>query len=310
MDKRVSGHLAMLLATVMWGAMSPIAKGVLEQDVLDGIALSIVRIGGGAALFMLFSLLPKRITGDCKVEKRDYSALFLASIIMISLNQGLFIIGIQYTSPVDTSVMCTLTPVFTLLLAAIFIGNPLTPLKVLGVVLGLTGALLMAFSNEENEIATNPMLGNILCILAQICAAVYYVFFLKIINKYPPFTIMKWMFLFSALTYIPCMLPFGSSIEWSGLDSSALLSLGYIVVFPTFLAYLLIPFSQKVLKPTVISSYAYLQPVVSALLSFAMGLALFGWNRIFATALIFLGVYLVSFSMSHQPSPKLTKSCR
>ena len=294
----------MLLATIMWGAMAPIAKGVLEQDVLDGIALSMVRIGGGAFLFLLFSLLPKGITGDCKVDKKDYFTLFLASIIMISLNQGLFIIGIQYTSPVDTSVMCTLTPVFTLLLAAIFIGNPLTPLKVLGVVLGLTGALLMAFSNAENEIATNPMLGNILCILAQICAAVYYVFFLKIINKYPPFTIMKWMFLFSALTYIPCMLPFAGAMDWINMNRSALLSLGYIIVFPTFLAYLLIPFSQKILKPTVISSYAYLQPVVSAFLSFIMGLALFGWNRIFATALIFIGVYLVSFSMSKQDSRK------
>ena len=278
--------------------MSPIAKGVLEQDVVDGIGLSIIRIGGGACLFLLFSLLPARITGDCKVDRKDYLRLFLASIIMISLNQGLFIIGIQYTSPVDTSVMCTLTPVFTLLLAAIFIGNPLTPLKVLGVVLGLTGALLMAFSNEENEIATNPMLGNFLCILAQICAAVYYVFFLKIINKYPPFTIMKWMFLFSAITYIPLMLFFADSIKYTNFDNISILSLGYIIVFPTFLAYLLIPFSQKILKPTVISSYAYLQPVVSAFLSFAMGLALFGWNRIFATILIFVGVYLVSFSMS------------
>ena len=164
--------MAMLLATVMWGAMAPIAKGVLEEDILDGIALSIVRIGGGAILFLLFSLLPKRLTGDCKVDRKDFLTLFLASMIMISANQGLFIIGIEYTSPVDTSVMCTLTPVFTLLLAAIFIGNPMTPLKVTGVVLGLTGALLMAFSNEENEIATNPMLGNTLCILAQICAAV------------------------------------------------------------------------------------------------------------------------------------------
>lgn len=108
------------------------------------------------------------------------------------------------------------------------------------------------------------------------------------------------MFLFSALTYIPCMMPFIDAINVSELSSMALLSLAYIIIFPTFLAYLLIPFSQKILKPTVISSYAYLQPVVSAVISSAMGLALFGWNRIFATALIFAGVYMVSFSMSRQ----------
>ena len=300
-SKVYSGHLSMLLATVMWGAMSPIAKGVLEEGLLDGLALSVVRIGGGTLLFLLFSLLPKSLTGDCRVLPKDYIHLFIASVIMISANQGLFIIGIEYTSPVDTSVMCTLTPVFTLLLAAIFIGQPLTTLKIAGIVLGLTGALIMAFSNQSEEIATNPMLGNTLCMLAQICAAIYYVFFLKLINKYPPFTIMKWMFLFSSLTYIPCVMPFISVQGWEGLSRMSLFSLAYIIVFPTFLAYLIIPFAQRLLKPTVVSSYAYLQPVVSALLSSVMGLALFGWNRIIATILIFTGVYLVSFSMHKVP---------
>lgn len=290
----------MLLATIMWGAMAPIAKGVLEDGVLDGLGLSVVRIGGGTLLFLLFSLLPKSITGDCKVERKDYLGLFLASVIMISANQGLFIIGIGYTSPVDTSVMCTLTPVFTLILASMFIGQPLTILKVTGIVLGLTGALIMAFSNKSEEIATNPFLGNTLCMLAQICASVYYVFFLKLINKYPPFTIMKWMFLFSSLTYIPCILLFAPPVAWGAISFSSILSILYIIIFPTFLAYLIIPFSQRFLKPTVVSSYAYLQPVVSALLSFFMGLAIFGWNRIIATAFIFTGVYLVSFSMSRK----------
>ena len=294
------GHIAMLMATVMWGALSPIAKSVLSTGIIDGLALSIIRIGGGAAIFFLVSLLPKTITGDGRVDTKDLLKLFLASVIMISANQGLYIIGIQYTSPVDTAVMCTLTPVFTLLLAAIFIGQPLSVLKVSGVVLGLTGALIMAFSDAGNEIAPNPLLGNSMCIVAQVCAAVYYVFFLKIINKYPPFTIMKWMFLFSAFTYIPCMIPFVGPVQWQELDSSAWWAIAYIIIFPTFLAYLIIPFSQKLLKPTVISSYAYLQPVVAAGLAALMGLALFDGNRILATALIFLGVFLVSYSTTRQ----------
>lgn len=291
------GHLSMLLATIMWGAMAPIAKGVLEEGVLDGLSLSVVRIGGGTLLFLLFALLPKNITGDTKVERKDYLTLFLASVIMISANQGMFIIGIGYTSPVDTSVMCTLTPVFTLILSALFIGQPLTFLKVTGIILGLTGALIMAFSNKSDVIAINPLLGNTLCMLAQICASIYYVFFLKVIHKYPPFTIMKWMFLFSSLSYVPCILLFTPPIDWMSLSSSSILSILYIIIFPTFLAYLIIPFSQRRLKPTVVSTYAYLQPVVSAILSFIMGLAIFGWNRIIATAFIFLGVYLVSFSV-------------
>lgn len=292
------GHLAMLCATILWGAMSPIAKGLLESEAVNGLSLSALRIGGGAVLFLLASLLPRSLTDDQPVDRKDLKTLFLASIIMIAANQGLFIIGIQYTAPIDTSVMCTLTPVFTLILAAMFIGQKLTPLKIFGVLLGLSGALLIAFSDSSSGIASNPVLGDTLCILAQVCAAIYYVFFLKIINKYPPFTIMKWMFMFSALTYVPCMLPSIMEISWAGFDYSAVFSLAYIILFPTFIAYLIIPFAQRILKPTVISMYAYLQPVVSALLSTMMGLAIFGWTRIFGTLMIFVGVFLVS-SIGH-----------
>ena len=296
--KYLSGHLAMLCATILWGAMSPIAKGVLETGVIDGLALSAIRIGGGAFLFFLASLLPKSLTNDQPVDRQDLFTLFLASVIMISANQGLFIIGIQYTAPIDTTVMCTLTPVFTLLLAALFIGQKLTPLKIFGVLIGLIGALVIAFSETNSGIASNPLLGDTLCVLAQICAAVYYVFFLKIINKYSPFTIMKWMFMFSALTYVPCMIPFLKDITWSAIDSASILSLAYIIIFPTFTAYLIIPFSQRILKPTVLSMYAYLQPVVSAVLAAVMGLAIFGWSRIIGTLMIFTGVFLVS-SIGH-----------
>lgn len=295
-----AGHLAMLGATIFWGAMAPIAKGVLEAGVIGGVALSAVRIAGGAILFLLASLLPRSLTGDVAVERRDLRWLFLASLLMISCNQGMFIIGIQYTTPVDTSVMCTLTPVFTLVLAAIFISQPMTLMKVGGVVLGLGGALIMAFSGGDAAIATNPLLGDTLCMLAQVCAAVYYVFFLKIINKYPPFTVMKWMFVFSLITYVPCVSPWLLDVEWSAVNATMCWELAYIIVFPTFVAYLLIPFSQRLLKPTVISMYAYFQPVVAATLASVMGLALFGADRALATVLIFAGVFLVSFNASRQ----------
>ena len=300
-----SGHFAMLCATIFWGALSPIAKGILKEGLIDGLALSVLRIGGGALLFLLASLLPSALTGDKPVERKDLLTLLIASVIMISLNQGLFIIAIDYTTPIDTSVMCTMTPVFTLLLAAVFIGQKLTPLKIAGVFLGLAGALFIAFSETDTAIASNPLLGNTLCLLAQLCAAVYYVFFLKIINKYPPFTIMKWMFLFAALTYVPCMLPFIGNISWNDISATSIYSLAYVIIFPTFIAYLLIPFSQRILKPTVISMYAYLQPVVSAVISSVMGLAIFGWSRILGTVMIFTGVFLVSSAVrkaSHQNS--------
>lgn len=298
------GHLAMLFATILWGAMSPIAKGVLEQGVISGLALSAIRISGGAMLFCIASCLPRRITGDIKLQSKDIGKIFLASLLMISANQGMFIIGIGYTTPIDTSVMCTLTPVFTLILAAIFIGQKLTLLKISGVVIGLGGALIMAFTGSSSAVAVNPLLGDMLCLGAQICAAVYYVFFLDIIKRYPPFTLMKWMFIFSFLTYVPCMTPWLLQTQWVSFSASTLWSLTYIILFPTFIAYLIIPFSQRLLKPTVISMYAYFQPVVAALIASIMGLAMFGTERILATVLIFAGVFMVSYNAQREHHPR------
>ncbi|MDE6503748.1 MAG: DMT family transporter, partial [Muribaculaceae bacterium] len=137
------GHMAMFFANILWGAMSPVAKSVMQEGVITGVTLSALRIFGGTLLFLIAAILPSRVTGDVPLDRRDILKVFLASVIMISANQGLYILGISYTTPVDTAVMSTTTPVFTLVLAAIFIGMPMTPLKVFGVVLGIAGALIL-----------------------------------------------------------------------------------------------------------------------------------------------------------------------
>ncbi|MDE6165041.1 MAG: DMT family transporter [Muribaculaceae bacterium] len=292
------GHMAMFFANILWGAMSPVAKSVMQEGVITGVTLSALRIFGGTLLFLIAAILPSRVTGDVPLDRRDILKVFLASVIMISANQGLYILGISYTTPVDTAVMSTTTPVFTLVLAAIFIGMPMTPLKVFGVVLGIAGALILSFYGSVSAIASNPLLGDVLCLGAQMCAAIYYVFFLGVIGKYPPFTLMKWMFLFSSLTWVPCTVPWLTDTDWSAISSASWWSIAYIAVFPTFIAYMLIPFSQKRLKPTVVSMYAYLQPVSAAVLASVMGLAAFGWIKGMASMLIFAGVACVTLATS------------
>lgn len=292
------GHLAMLGANMVWGAMSPICKGVLESGAMTGIALSAVRIVGGTLLFLVVGLfLPASVRGEERVAGRDLLKMLVASVLMISANQALYIIGIGYTTPIDSSVMSTLTPVFTMLFAAIFISMPLSWMKVGGVALGLGGALMMVLiGGGRGAVATNPALGDSLCLMAQMCAALYYVFFSGFIKRYTPFTMMKWMFIFSSLTYVPCTLPWLLETEWSAISTGSWLSIAYIVIFATFISYLLIPFSQRLLKPTVVSMYTYFQPTTAALLAAAMGLAQFGAVKIVATAMIFAGVWFVTRS--------------
>ena len=292
------GHVAMLFANMVWGIMSPVSKTVLMSGLISPIALSAMRIAGGALLFWLCSLLlPRSVVKREKVAPRDMLKIFMASLLIITANQALYIIGIGFTSPIDSSVMSTITPIFTMIFAAIFISMPITWLKASGVALGLGGALMLVLSDPGGDThASNQLLGDSLCLIAQVCAALYYVLFSGIITRYSAFTLMKWMFLFSAITYVPCAMPWIVEVQFSAISLDLWLSIAYIIVFATFLGYLLIPISQRVLKPTVVSMYNYFQPLTAALLTAILGIGEFGPMKIVATGLIFAGVWFVTQS--------------
>lgn len=293
-DRRLSAHIAMLAANLGWGVMSPVSKAVLMTGEISPLALSGIRITGGALLFFIFSwILPPSMQTRQHIERCDWWKLIVCSTLIISANQGLFILGIGLTNPVDSSVMSSLTPVFTMLLAAIFLGNKITWLKATGVAVGLGGVILLVTSSAVSEIAVNPLAGNLLCLGAQICAAIYYVSFGGIIEKYSPYTLMKWLFYISAITYVPICMPQMIVVDYTTLPEAVWLEIAYIITVATFIGYLLIPFSQRRLTPTVVSMYSYLQPVFAAIVAVTLGVGDFGWTKALSTLLIFLGITLV-----------------
>jgi len=292
---KLQGHIALLFANIMWGIMSPITKSVLLSGEISPLALSAIRIGGGALLFALISAtIFRRSAPREKIKRGDLPKIALASLLMISANQGLFILGIGYTNPIDSAVMSSLTPMLTMILAAAVLHYPITKWKFTGVVIGLAGVIILVTDNSSGALATNPLLGDALCFGAQLCAAIYYVMFSGLIKRYSPFTLMKMMFYISAVVYVPLCSGELLNVPFGNLPSEIWIELGYIIIFATCIAYLTIPFAQKRLKPTVVSIYNYLQPVCAAIVAVAIGVGSFGLTKIGATALIFAGVYFVS----------------
>lgn len=292
-----TAHLALLLANIGWGVIAPVSKMVLLSGAITSLALSGIRIAGGALLFLLFTwILPKSFETRQRIDRKDIWKLIVCSILIISANQGLYIIGVGLTDPVDSAVMCSLTPVLTMLLAAIFLHFRMTWLKVGGVLMGLAGVLILVAGSAESEIAVNPVLGNLFCLGAQLCAAIYYVGFEGIIQKYSPYTLMKWMFFISVLTYVPFCLPDLVKVDYLELPWDIWAGLAFIITIPTFFGYLMIPLAQRSLKPTVVSAYSYLQPVFAAMVAVMMSVGDFGWSKVVATLLIFVGIYFVNKS--------------
>lgn len=295
-QKRIA-HLAILLANVGWGILAPVSKAVLLSGAISSLALSGIRIAGGALLFFLFSwILPKSFETRQPIERGDILKIIICSILIISANQGLYIIGVGLTNPVDACIMCSLTPVLTMILAAIFLKFPMTWLKTAGVIMGLVGVYVLVSDSSKSAIAINPLLGNLLCLGAQLCAAIYYVGFTGIIDKYSPYTLMKWFFIISVFTYVPFCVPDILKADFSAFTSEVWMGIIFIILIPTFFGYLMIPLAQRSLKPTVVSAYCYLQPVVASIVAIMMSVGDFGWSKVIAFVLIIVGITFVNRS--------------
>ena len=295
---KLKGHSSMLGANVMWGLMSPVAKFVMVGGAVTPLVVTDLRITGAMVLFWIASFFQK----PERVAPKDLLKLLGASLLAIVFNQGCFIFGVGLTSPVDASIITTSMPLLAMVLAAIYLKEPITGKKVLGIAVGATGALLLILGSHqvsEAKAAGNHYIwGDLLVLLAQFSYALYFVLFKNFVNKYSLITIMKWMFTYAFI----CALPFSYNdllhTEWKSLQNTEIGALVFIVVGSTFISYVLIVIGQKNLRPTVAGMYNYVQPLVASIVAVCWGVDTFNFVKIISVALIFGGVYLVTNSRS------------
>ena len=295
---KLKGHSSMLGANVMWGLMSPVAKFVMVGGAVTPLVVTDLRITGAMVLFWIASFFQK----PERVAPKDLLKLLGASLLAIVFNQGFFIFGVGLTSPVDASIITTSMPLLAMVLAAIYLKEPITGKKVLGIAVGATGALLLILGSHqvsEAKAAGNHYIwGDLLVLLAQFSYALYFVLFKNFVNKYSLITIMKWMFTYAFI----CALPFSYNdllhTEWKSLQNTEIGALVFIVVGSTFISYVLIVIGQKNLRPTVAGMYNYVQPLVASIVAVCWGMDTFNFVKIISVALIFGGVYLVTNSRS------------
>lgn len=249
---------------------------------------------GAALLFWIASFFTKRE----RVERSDMLHIFFASMLGIILNLGMFLYGVQLTSPVNASIISTISPILTMSLAALFLREPITKKKSGGVIIGGLGAILLITNSAHASGISGNIIGDVLCILAQTCYSCYLVFYKGLTTKYSPMTLMKWMFTFSALSSLPFTYSEFANFNFGNIPDLAIYGICFIVIGPTFISYLLLPIGQKNLRPTIISSYNYIQPVVSTIVAISWGLDNFNLLKIASILLIFIGVFMVSRSKS------------
>lgn len=292
MKQTYVGHLAIFAVNLIFGINTPITKSILNSTLhIDALALTYLRFIGATIVFWIVSLIFK----IPKANKKDILLLLFASMFSVVLNQTSFVYGLSMTSPVDASIVVSMTPIVTMIFSAIFVKEPITFKKVLGVLVGCSGALILILSST-NSSANSNWIGNLICFVSCLSYGLYLTAFKPLIQRNHPITLMKWMFLFGTIITTPFTISHVSVIEFSQINTEIILKLSYVILGATFLTYLLIPIGQTRIRPTTLSMYNYLQPIVTTVLAVIMGLGTFGIKQGLATILVFLGVYIVTQS--------------
>ena len=292
MDK-LSGHLAVAGAYTIFGLNIVFCKDIANSDLVSPQVLFTLRALGAAVLFWALSLFaPKE-----KIAKGDAWRIALASCVGLFIPQMTFLMAITMATSIDTAVMSTLGPIFTMLFAFFFLKEPLTVKKAGGVALSFAGVLYLIFhSVHQGGAAVSTPAGILLLLLNSLSFSLYLGVFRPLISRYSVVTFMKWTFLVSLLLSLPFSAHDLLETDFAAIPAQVGREIAFLIFFATFVAYFLIPYGQKRIRPTLVSMYTYLQPVIAAVLSIWSGIDTLTWQKCLAAVLIVGGVVLVSRS--------------
>lgn len=291
--EKLRGHFSIAAAYLIFGLNLVFSKDIANSQTVSPYVLFSLRAIGASALFWLLSFFMPRE----KVEKADIWKIAAASLLGLFVPQMTFLMAITMTSAIDTAIIGTLGPIFTMFFAFLFLGEPITGKKAGGVALSFAGVLLLIFNSIHGGGAsvTSPW-GVVLLLVNSLSFSLYLGIFRPLISKYSVVTFMKWSFLFSLLLSLPVSAGGLLTTDFAAIPPNVRWEIGYLVFFATFVAYFLIPYGQKFIRPTLVSMYSYLQPIIAAIISIWTGLDSLSWQKVLASLLVVGGVVLVSKS--------------
>lgn len=285
--------MALLAANVFFGLNMVVSKDLMN-GVVSPMGLNALRFLAGASAFWVISIFLK----PEKVAKKDLLILLVGAVFGLMMNQTLFVEGLSRTSSVNASVISTTLPMVTMFISALILKEPISFLKMLGVLVGGTGAVYLIMSSSQGAGHEGNLTGDLLSFGSTIAFSLFLVLTKPITQKYSAVTVMKWLFLFAGTVVVPFSLGDIKDVDFSGMAANDGLSLGYTLIFATIVPYLILPIGQKRLRPTTQSMYNYVLPIVTFIAAVVAGTNAMTVPKGFATALVFVGVYIVTRSKS------------
>ena len=290
MNQRTFALIAVSIATLIYGVTYTIAKDVMP-NYIKPYGFILLRVSSATLIFWTVGLFTKQQ----KIEKSDYKKILIASFFGITINMLAFFKGLSLTSPISASVMMVTSPIMVLIFSSILIRKPIGKQRILGVFIGLVGALfLITLGNSSTETSTNSAFGNFLVFLNAASYGLYLVLAKDLVKKYNPIVFIKWLYLFGLIFVIPFGYAELTAVVWQEIPTNIYWNISFVLLFTTCITYLFNLYGLSKLKPTTVSVFIYLQPVIATIYALIVGSDSLNLVKLCATLLIFLGVYLVT----------------
>lgn len=289
MRNNLKAHAALIGANIIYGLNYVIAKGIMP-DYLQPRAIIFMRALGTMLIFWILGFIAPRE----RVGRRDMVRLAICSLFGVALNQILFFEGLNLTTPINAAIIITVIPIMVLVFSYWILHERITRLKSAGILLGATGAVMIILAAGTIDLRSSTFLGNILIFINASSYAAYIVLIKPVAEKYHPFTIMKWIFLFGFLLITPVSLHVFAASDFTSVPVKIWFSVAYVVIASTGLAYLLNNYSLRTVRASVNGIYIYMQPLIASVVAVIIGQDRITATKIISSLLILIGVYFVS----------------
>jgi len=294
MNSNLKVHFVLALVSLLFAINYTVAK-IVMPNYMDPLALIALRVPSATILFWAFHYF----FGTLKTAPafKDLGRFLAAAVFGVAINQIFFFKGISLTSPMLGSVIMTSTPIVVLVISFFVLNEKITWFKSIGLLLGASGALLLITSTGI-DFSNATFLGNLFILTNAISYSIYLVIIKPLMAKYDALTVIKWVFLFGSFMVIPFGFNNLQSIEWGQFNYTIWTSIAYIIIGPTFLAYLLNLWSLKKVNPSLVGYYIYLQPLFATTIAVIFRGDVLSFNTLIFSIMIFGGVFMVSYTRS------------
>ena len=291
MQKKILPLLAATVATTIYGLNHTIAKMVMPIYI-GSLGLVLLRVLGATIIFWTIGLFFK----SKPIEKKDRFTIIKCGLFGMSINIAAFIAGLDYSTPVNSSILIIISPIFVVILSFFIFRNKINFLKILGIIMGFIGALILILNADSNSsVGRNIPLGNFLFIVNSISYAYYLIIVKPMAQKYDLITLFKWLFLIGLIFNFPLGINQFIDVNWSSLPiKEAVLPMTFVVICTTVMTYFLNGYALSKITSTEVAVFMYLQPIIGIVFAIFTKSDTISLTIIIASILIFIGVYLTS----------------